>query len=353
MSSLETLHKTHEQMLTCAAELIPKSMIPESAKIERNLPWWTWIAPFILFPIGNYLSLSFKLETSVGSLYLPTAISIVLINWWGPKRTLPALYICAAVFAPFWGVDVWWQRLIFPLSETLFAGCSWLFFTKLAKGKYWLPNTRHFFLFLLVGLLIPIIVNIFLLQVMLTYFDGQPIELFWVHFFVNWLGEFTANFGICAPALFYFTGILQKRNLLIDPPDYALPKPSYPLKSTKSIVIYCCLLILSFFVPFQKYWYLYGLGGLLIAIQSGFGEALFCNLLVFLITYIIPNFNKTTGFVTQSNLDPLLNIFIGNILLYVFVAFTGRVISDLWLTEQELSDKLAELKQTNTELVLS
>lgn len=330
--------------------MITEPFTPEGRGFESKLPWWTWVVPFLLLSIGNYISLAFKFDTGIGSLYLPTAISIVLINWWGPKRTLPATYLCAAAFAPLWGVSSWWHCLIFPVCETSFAAFSWLLFTKLAKGKYWLPDTRHFFLFIFVGLLIPVIVNILSLQVLLTYFGEQPKELFWPHFLINWLGEFTANFGICAPVLFSFTRFLQKKNLLIHPPAYKLPGPIYQNNRLKPIAIYLCLLLLSLFVPFEKYWYLYGLGGLLIAIRFGFGEALFCNLFVFSITYIIPNYNKTIGFITYATLDPLLNIFIGNILLYIFVAFTGRVISDLWLAEQQLNDKLEELKQTNTEL---
>lgn len=324
--------------------------LTENRGFETKLPWWTWVAPYMLLALGNYLSLAFKVDTGIGSLYLPTAISIILINWWGPKRTLPATYLCAAAFTPLWGVSIWWHWLIFPVCETSFAAFSWLLFTKLARGKYWLPDTKHFFLFIFIGLLIPITVNMLSLQALLTYFGEQPSTLFWPHLFINWLGDFTANFGICTPVLFSFTRFLQKRNLLIHPPDYKLPKPIYQSSRLKPLAIYFCLLLLSFFVPFEKYWYLYGLGGLLIAIQFGFGEALFCNLFVFLITYIIPNYTKTFAFGTYSTVDPLLNMFIGNILLYVFVAFTGRVISDLWLAEQQLNDNLEELKQTNAEL---
>lgn len=322
----------------------------QSNSILHKLPWWTWLVPYLILSLGNSISLSFKFDTGIGSLYLPTTLSIILINWWGPARTLPATYICAALFAPFWGVAVWWQWLIYPICETAFAATSWLLFTKLAKGKYWLPNTRHFLHFILIGLLFPIVANILSLQSLLTFFGEQPKELFWRLFLTSCLSEFTAIFGICTPALYSLTRILHENNLLRYPPDYALPKPHHKFARLEPVSIYAALLALSFFVPFERYWYLYGLAGLFVAIRFGFGEALTCNLVVFFVTYIIPNFNKTIRLENFSYDDPLFNIFIGNILLYVFVAFTGRVISDLWQTEQKLNDKLKELNQTNAEL---
>jgi two-component system, sensor histidine kinase len=327
----------------------PTSII-DSTRIEHKLPWWTWVVPFILFPIGSYISLLFKFDTGVGSFYLPTAIAVVLINWWGPQRTLPALYICSTLFSPFWGVELWWQWLIYPICETTYAAMSWFLFTKLARGKYWLPDTKQFVLFIFFALLIPLIFDLLALQALLTIFGAQPKEFFWPQFIGNWLGEFTANFGICAPVLFSFTRILQNKTWLISPPDYTLPKPNNQYKRLEPTAIYVILLTISFFLPFEKYWYLYGLGGLYIAIRFGFGEALFCNLYIFLITYIVPNYNKPMGFERFSSIDPIMNIFLGNILLYVFVAFAGRAISDLRQTEEKLNDKLQELKHTNAEL---
>ncbi|NOS56833.1 MAG: hypothetical protein HOP37_11330 [Cyclobacteriaceae bacterium] len=64
---------------------MPTSII-DGTRIEHKLPWRTWVIPFILFPIGSYISLLFKFDTGIGSFYLPTAIAVVLINWWGPSE---------------------------------------------------------------------------------------------------------------------------------------------------------------------------------------------------------------------------------------------------------------------------
>lgn len=317
---------------------------------NQNLPWWTWIVPFFIFQIGSIVSLLFKFDTGIGSLYLPTAFAVILVNWWGLKRTLPALYISSLILTPFWGVDLWWQWFIYPICETSYAFFSWFLFTKLARGQYWLPNTRQFVLFLFVGLLVPLIFDLLSLQALLTLFHEQPNELFWIHFLRNWLGEFTSNFGICAPVLYSLTHVMQRKKWLLKPPPYQLQGPKYEYNRLVPIAIYVLLFCISFIVPFEKYWFLYGLGGLYIAIQFGFGEALFCNFFIFLITYVIPNFSRSEGYQEFSNVDPIMNLFLGNLLLYIFVAFTGRVISDLRLAEEKLNVKYVELKQTNNEL---
>jgi len=59
-------------------------MVSDSSYAQaKQLPWWTWVAPFFLFHVASQLSLSFKFEQGVTTLYLPTAIAIVLVNWWG------------------------------------------------------------------------------------------------------------------------------------------------------------------------------------------------------------------------------------------------------------------------------
>jgi signal transduction histidine kinase len=316
----------------------------------NKLPWYTWVLPFPIFLIGSVVSLFFKFDTGVGSFYLPTAAAVVLINWWGPKRILPSLYINSLILTPLWGVETEWQWLIYPLCETSYAALSWLLFTKLLGGKYWLPNTRNFLLFIFLGLLIPLLVDLLALQSLLSIFGEQPLEQFWNQFLRNWLGEFTANFGICAPILFSFTSFMQKGKLLINPPTNELPSPQYNYKRVEPILIYVALFFASFTIPFEKYWFLYGLGGLVIAIRVGFGEALFCNLFVFIITYIIPALNLPDSFFTSSNGDSIFNIFLGNVMLAVFVAITGRVISDLRYAEDKMQVQFQELQKTNQEL---
>jgi two-component system, sensor histidine kinase len=318
--------------------------------IVNKLPWYTWVLPFPIFFISSLVSLFFKFDTGVGSFYLPTAAAVILVNWWGPKRTLPSLYISSVILTPFWGVEAAWQWFIYPLCETSYAALSWLFFTKLAKGKYWLPNTRNFLLFIFLGLLIPLLVDLLALQSLLSIFGEQPVEQFGNQFLRNWLGEFTANLGICSPVLFSVTRFLQRGNLLLRPPKYMLPSPKYDYKRIEPIAIYVLLIIASVTIPFDKYWFLFGLGGLFIAIRIGFGEALFCNLLIFLITYAIPALYLPDAYFESSNMNVIFNIFLGNILLAVFVAITGRVISDLRYAEDKMQSQFEQLQQTNQEL---
>lgn len=326
-----------------------QSEFPEGTE-NKKLPWFTWIIPFPIFLCSSLISLLFKFDTGVGSFYLPTAIGLILVNWWGPQRTLPSLYISSVILTPFWGVENLVEWFIYPINEVVFAALSWLLFTRLAKGKYWLPDTKQFVSFILLGILIPIFTDLLMLQMMLTSLGAQPASEFWNQFLRNWLGEFTANIGICAPILFSYTRFMQRWKLLISPPSYVLPSPKYNYRRAEPILVYVVLFLISLIIPFEKYWFLYGLGGLFIAIRIGFGEALFCNLFVFLITYIIPALNLPDSFFASSNVNTLFNIFLGNVLLAVFVAITGRVISDLRYAEDKMQLQYQELQQTNQEL---
>lgn len=326
-----------------------QSELSKNVKVEK-LPWFTWVMPFPIFFCGILISLNFPIDTGFGSFYMPTAIALILVNWWGLKRTLPSLYLSSAILTPFWGIENWVDWFIYPLNEVAFAAVSWLLFTHWAKGKYWLPDTKQFVSFILLGILIPILTDILVLQVILTTLGKQPASEFWNQFMRNWLGEFTANLSICAPILFSFTSFMQKGKLLINPPTNELPPPQYNYKRVEPILIYVALFFASFTIPIEKYWFLYGLGGLFIAIRAGFGEALFCNLFVFIITYIIPALNLPDSFFTWYNVDSIFNIFLGKVLLAVFVAITGRVISDLRYTEDKLQVQFQELQKTNQEL---
>ena len=317
---------------------------------QGNLPLWTWVAPFPIFLVGGFVSLFFKSDTGIVTFYLPTALSVILVNWWGPKRTLPWLYISATLLTPLGGVETWWQWFIYPLCEVSYAALSWFLFTYLVKGKYWIPNTRQLVLFIVLGILLPLIFDLLSLQLLLVLFGEQPKEFFWIHLLRNWLGEFTANFGICLPLLYYFTGRVQQKKWLLHPPDQLIPKPLLGANRTEVRLIYTLLFIITFFMSFEKYWFLYGLAGLYIAIRFGFGEALLCNFYIFFITYVFPVFTKPMQNNEFSKIDTLLTIFIGNVLLYIFVAITGRVITDLRETEDKLNVRNVELEQANKEL---
>jgi two-component system, sensor histidine kinase len=320
---------------------------------SRRLPWWTWVATLIIIHTGTEISLVFKYDQGVADYYLPTALSLILVNWWGPVRVLPVMYLNAVLSTYLWGIpaDRWPHWLLYGMPETLFTFLSWYLFRKIYDGKYWLPDIKNTLMFLLLGILIPIIPENLFLQGLLVGLGDQPLQTFWEYSTRNWLGEFISNFGLALPCLYYLTPFLQRIGLLHDPPkNISLETPSLTkLQRLELSAIFLILISLVFVIEFEKFWYIYGLVPMYTAIRFGFGPAILTNYFIFLITYILPKFLKVFGNDVKDSTE-ILNIFLGASLLFAFAAITGRVISDLRITESKLQKNIRELDQANKEL---
>lgn len=282
---------------------------------------------------------------------MPTAFGIIFIHWWGWKRTLPALYLNGLLSTPLWGITTWYFWPLYAVPETLAILLSYYLFSKLSKGKYWLPDTSHTIRFIFLAIVVPFIVDLLLLQSILVITGEQPMNLYLAQFLRNLLGEVTTNFGICMVVLFYFSGFMKKRNWLMTEPTDTLPSivEMNPNKKIELVVIFLVLFFFSLIIPFDQYWFLYGIASLYVSIRYGFGETLICNLFLFLITYILPAFiSNIKEEIIQENY--LFNVFLGNLMLYIFAALTGRIISDLKSVENKLFLQNQELDQTNQEL---
>lgn len=327
-------------------------MSTNSQNVKVTLPWWTWLVPVLVIHITGHLSLLFKYDQGVSTLYLPTAVAIVMVNWWGVARVIPALYIVATLNTYYWGIAEYWLWPILAAPEAIAVLISYYLFRIVFKGKYWLPSTREFLLFIFVAIIIPLLIELLLLHFALIYFGEQSITTFGENFLRGWLGEFTANFGIATPLLFLLTPFLSRKGWLYHHPDESLPNlfPPSKIKIIESIIIYISLLLLSFTIPFERYWFAYGLVSLYVAIRFGFGDVLLCNLYIFIITFIAPVFFPTIWSVNIIIESELYIIFLGNLLLSLFAAITGRVISDLRLAEETLNKQKAELEAANLEL---
>ncbi|MCU0420830.1 MAG: ATP-binding protein [Cyclobacteriaceae bacterium] len=319
---------------------------------RQRLPWWTWAVPPLLFALGSYVSIHYRYDAGVGSIYLPTVFSIVLLSWWGPWRVLPALYVNSFLFTRFWGVTVWWQWFVYPLAELTFAFFFWLLFLRLARGKYWVPDTKNLLLLGWLGLFGPTALNLLVLQNFFTAFGSQPYELFWIQFLRNWLGATTANVGVALIAFYWLTPWLHRHGLTTIPTQVSLPWPRRlgPWERLETLLLYTGIIALSIYLPFQQYWFVFGLVSLYISIRFGFGEVLICNLLIFLVTYIFPFAFTQRQMALFHHDSPIINIFLGNLLLAVFSALIGRVVSDLREVEVKLSNQNKELEQANQEL---
>src|SRR5882762_3177366 len=125
---------------------------------SKSLPWWTWIAPLLLLEVSDQLSLLFKYSESYSAFYLPTSVAFVLIHWWGPARVLPWIFTIGSLNSWFYDTQNLWLWPIFGAVETTAVFLSWFLFSFKLKGKLWLPNISQTVLFLIFGLIIPILV---------------------------------------------------------------------------------------------------------------------------------------------------------------------------------------------------
>jgi two-component system, sensor histidine kinase len=317
-----------------------------------SAPWWTSLASLIIIHIGTEFSLVFKYDQGVSDFYLPTGLSVILVNWWGPKRVIPMMYLNAVLSTYLWGIpaDRWTSWFLYAVPETLFTFLSWYLFREVFRGKCWLPDTQNTVLYL-VAILIPILPEIFLLQSLLVWLGDQPIDTFWTYVTRNWLGEFTSTFGITLPVLYYLTPLMNRLGFVY---GYRPRIPEIQWPTTKEKIelgmIAVALLGFVFIIEFQKFWYIYGFFSLLVAIRFGFGPAVLTNYYIFVITYILPKFLNAFGVRWVRDYSDVTDVYLGASLLFVFAALTGRVITDLTIAEMKLQRQNKELDQTNKEL---
>src|SRR5436190_24220581 len=100
-------------------------------RTPHRLPFWTWIAPLFVFAVGSKIAILFNTYFGSSIFYLPLALGIVLLHWWGPK-VLTALYINTLLF-----IDRPFADLTSALIATHIAVCgfaSWILFRKMGRG---------------------------------------------------------------------------------------------------------------------------------------------------------------------------------------------------------------------------
>lgn len=313
----------------------------------------TYLVVFLIIHAGSHLSLLARHDLAVSDYYLPTALSLILIHWVGPKYVIPVVFINSASTSYLWGnpVEQWPLWFVFAIPETLFAFLSWFLFRVVYRGKYWLPDINNTSAFMAFGALIPAVVETLLLQSLLVWAGSQPAHTFWGYVKSNLLSEITMTLCLTLPALFYLTPYVQRKGFLYQSHEM-IP---IPRKLSRSHVlelsgIFLSILILAFLLDFVEYWYIYGCFSLFVAIRYGFGPAIFTNLFILLITYVVPKFFVTIGKNAVGDYNSVSDILLGAGFLFVFAVITGRVISDVKIAESKLMIQNKQLKQANEEL---
>ena len=262
----------------------------------------------------------------------------------------------ASVSAHLWGLE---NPLLYPIyatPETIFVILSWYFFVKLNKGKYWLPDIRSLSYYFVIGITAPLSLYSLLLRFTFLTFGQINKDEIWQLFIATTLGDFISIIGFSIPSFYFLTPVLQQKRLIsIDEPNSdKFQLIGKTLKKTRNqielSIIVSIILVLSFLVEFQEYWFLYGIIALYTAIRYGFGITILINSLITLLTYILPAIWNEQFRQEMILGDEMTKIQLGNVLLYVFSLVTGRVISDARTYQSQITDQYHELEQTNREL---
>ena len=309
---------------------------------QPSLPWWTWVLPLFVAHIGTRLSLWFKTDPGVSLWYLPTALGIVMVYWWGP-RALLGVYLNAVVCAPLWDLPWTWAPL-YALPETIEVGLSWLLMVRLIRGQYWLPDLLNVVRFLLFGSLLPsIVANVYLVTQLFLLGDIAQSAM-WENWLVLFSADLATHFVVAVPALMLFTKFMSARGWTLIQSEMIPSLPFLPEnRRTRMDVllvlgVMISILILVVLAPLEQAWIVYGLLMIVLAIRYGVNAAILGSSWTGLLVFVLPpvltdrlgNPTATYADFFVVNLDILF--------LWAVSLLTGRAMSDL-------SEEIGERKQ--------
>jgi len=306
-----------------------------------------WLASLALMVTASVISYQFQHLTNSLLLYLPTALAIVLIHWYG-YQMLPLIYINGIITLLIWNMPGGWTRLLIVAThEPVVALVSkWLSDRFVKDGKHLLHNTQHFARFTALGIAVPFFFNsIYVYNYSYINGDLKKVSLLW-------LSDFITVFSLSLPLLYFLRSSTYK--LLEKTVPLPLKKPA---EVVEFVLLVVAFLATSFFVPFEQYWFIYGVMAVVLGIRQGFASVLLINAIIFAINYILPLIESSTALITTSGSTQLLNVHLGNATTLFISTLVGRVVSDLREAEKvQMEQKLEvekanrQLKQTNQEL---
>ncbi|MBB1518769.1 sensor domain-containing protein [Aquipseudomonas guryensis] len=314
-----------------------------------RLPGWSWWLPLPLFHLGTWMSLSTQFVSGAALWYLPFALGLTLLLWWGP-RILPALYLNALLSIPLWGLDWRWAPL-YALSETLAVGVAWLFL----RGREFdaaLTTVASLVRFILLGVLVPAAVAALGVQSNLLLTGVLASEQWAQASLTLWLADSLIALGVTLPLLTGLTQRLRRRGWargnplaahgaaragLQTPPWWAL------LALLVGLPVLLCLLPLLLILP------LIGAMMLVLAMLWGFSGAVWGAALTVLSVLALP-----LAGVLLSDLDwaspQRLEMHFSLLLLMIATLLVGRALSDLRRTLHSSAAMQQELALVNQAL---
>ena len=321
--------------------------------VSSNTPvhkwaWLTWLQLGLILVVGAYLSVLLRNYNNSLLLYLPSALGVVLIQWFGP-RVLLLSYLNGILTLFLWNAPGGWSRyLLLASHEPLVCFLSWLFARKLINTGSGFSTTRLFVQFTLFGIAIPGLANCFYTY-HYSFVGGDLTKVF-----LLWLADFITMYAIAVPALHFLKPAFMRHGLISLKSNESDPTPTRT--NLRDSVFICLFFIgLNFLIDFSEFWFVYGICAVIIAVRRGFEAVLLTNIILFCLSYLFPMVFLTNNFTIPQPL--LFSVHLGMITMFFVSSLIGRAISDfrkkeieLTLQKKQLENANEQLNKTNSEL---
>lgn len=217
---------------------------------------------------------------------------------------------------------------------------SWLLYSKLFPPKkgQGLTDTNSFLRFILLGIVIPVCVNsIFVYHYGTVKGNFDKVLLFWLSDFITILP--------LSIALLYFLYYDKENKTFRINADQLDRKAAVELMAISILFI-----ILSVLFPFDKYWFIYGIGATFFALRWGFSAAVILNVIIFMLSYLLPLFDFASALSITQGSTQFANVHLGMSTMMFVSLLVGRVVTDLSTAEKNLILEKSQVESINNEL---
>lgn len=311
---------------------------PELKKIAGNISQ-LFVLQIILIAL-SYLSFQLSTVTNSLLLYLPLVLGIVFIHWFGLK-VVPVLLINGVTTLMIYGVTRFTPHLlVISTHEAVVAVTSWLLYRKLFPSKHAerLGDTHSFLKFLFLGIVIPVCINaIYVYHYGFVDGDLDKVVLYWLSDFITILP--------LSIALLYFIDFKTDTQTFQYKPFNLTNRAILELLAISVVFI-----VLSVWFPFDKYWFIYGIGATLFALRWGFSAAIILNVIIFILNYMLPLFDFASSLLITQGSTQFISVHLGMSTMMFISLLVGRVVTDLSTAEQNLKTEKARVEKINEDL---
>ncbi len=306
-----------------------------------RLPRWSWWLSLPLLCLGNWMSLPTRLPGGETLCYLPFALALSLVLWWGP-RVLPSVFLSALLSSPLWGIE-WPVAALHALVETLAAGLVWLALGN--RGDVALTDLNGLWRVLLQAVLGPALLLALGEQVGAQLGALQPAD--WrERTLMLWLLHILTALGVAIPLLVWLTPRLRLRGWALSPAQTAVAPVELPLLRLWQLLALALLQAVALVIlPIALSLPLLGFLLVLLTLQKGFAAALPGAAMLALGVLLLP-----LGQLIHWPLAASLTTYAASVVLALALLLIGRALSDLWLSRQRNEAQQQELALLNQAL---